>query len=57
MGSVIFLFFIMQPAFSIGIAVSKTPNPWISRFKSLVAHSSFGLGLYISLHIVNYFNV
>lgn len=41
-------FFIMQPAFGAGVAASKTPQPGTARLRSLMAHSSFGLGLYLS---------
>lgn len=39
-------FFIMQPAFGFGWAASKTPNPMQSRLRSLINHTSFGVGLY-----------
>lgn len=41
-------FLIMQPAFGAGIAASRTPNPNISRLRSVIAHFSFGLGLYLT---------
>ncbi|TDQ23795.1 DUF2938 domain-containing protein [Tenacibaculum caenipelagi] len=41
-------FFIMQPSFGIGIAASKLPNANIARFKSLVTHFIFGLGIYLT---------
>lgn len=40
-------FFIMQPAFGLGIAGSKTPNPAQARLRSLMNHTIFGLGLYL----------
>jgi hypothetical protein len=40
-------FLIMQPAFGLGIAASKTPNPNRVRLKSLMTHTMFGVGLYI----------
>jgi hypothetical protein len=40
-------FFIMQPAFGLGIAASKTPNPAQARHRSLINHMIFGLGLYL----------
>ncbi len=46
--TVVFPFFIMQPAFGFGIAASRTPKPAISRQRSLMAHLSFGIGLYLS---------
>ena len=41
-------FLIMQPGMGIGIAASKTPKPNLMRLRSLVAHISFGVGLYLS---------
>jgi len=41
-------FLIMQPAFGAGLAASRTPHPWAARRRSLVAHLSFGLGLYLA---------
>ncbi|WP_264346966.1 DUF2938 domain-containing protein [Rheinheimera sp. MM224] len=38
----------MQPALGSGIAASKTPSPAKARLKSLLTHSVFGLGLYLS---------
>jgi hypothetical protein len=39
---------VMQPALGLGIASSKTPNPAQARLKSLMTHTVFGLGLYLS---------
>lgn len=47
-GSIIAPFFIMQPCLGAGIAASRTPKPWVSRFRSLVAHTSFAIGLWVS---------
>lgn len=41
-------FFILQPGLGAGIAASKTPQPNVMRFRSLVAHTSFGVGLYFA---------
>ncbi|HET9211647.1 MAG TPA: DUF2938 domain-containing protein [Thermoanaerobaculia bacterium] len=46
-GTVVFPFFLMQPAFGLGIAASKTPNPTRARLKSLMTHTVFGVGLYV----------
>jgi len=40
-------FLIMQPSFGLGVAASKTPNPAQARLRSLMAHTSFGVGLYV----------
>ncbi|OLP58905.1 hypothetical protein BJF93_23035 [Xaviernesmea oryzae] len=47
-GSVVAPFFIMQPGLGAGILASRTPNPWLSRFRSIVAHTSFAIGLYLA---------
>jgi Protein of unknown function (DUF2938) len=41
-------FFVMQPAFGLGMASSKTPHPAQARIKSLLSHAAFGVGLYAS---------
>lgn len=46
--TVVFPYLIMQPAFGLGIAASKTPKPNAARVKSLVSHGVFGVGLYLS---------
>jgi hypothetical protein len=40
-------FLIMQPAFGLGVAASKTSNPMQTRLRSLMNHTAFGLGLYL----------
>ncbi|HAE48518.1 MAG: hypothetical protein CMO30_19720 [Tistrella sp.] len=47
-GSVVAPFFIMQPGLGAGFAASRTPKPWVSRFRSLVAHLSFAVGLFVA---------
>jgi hypothetical protein len=44
-------FLIMQPAFGLGVASSKHPHPWAARLRSLIAHLSFGLGLYVAARL------
>lgn len=51
--SVIAPFFIMQPGFGFGLAGSKTPQPQVTRRRSLVAHLSYGIGLYISAQLLS----
>jgi Protein of unknown function (DUF2938) len=46
-GTVLVPYLVMQPAFGLGVAASKTPNPTAARLKSLVSHGVFGLGLYV----------
>jgi hypothetical protein len=46
-GSVLVPYLIMQPAFGLGIAASKAPQPAQARLRSLMAHTAFGVGLYV----------
>jgi Protein of unknown function (DUF2938) len=41
-------FFILQPGMGAGVAASKTPNPNAARLRSVLAHTIFGVGLYVS---------
>jgi hypothetical protein len=45
--TVVFPFFILQPALGLGVAASRTPNPMQARLKSLGTHIVFGAGLYL----------
>ena len=54
LGTVVFPFFIMQPAFGLGMAASKTPRPAQARLKSLGTHTVFGVGLYVCALAVSY---
>ncbi len=47
-------FLVMQPAFGLGLAASKTPNPAQARFRSLMNHTAFGVGLYLFGLFVNW---
>jgi hypothetical protein len=53
-GVVLAVGFILQPAFGLGMAASRTPNPARARLKSLATHSVFGVGLYLSALAVSY---
>ena len=53
-GTVVFPFFILQPSLGLGIAASRTPKPAQARLKSLVTHTVFGVGLYLSALGVSY---
>lgn len=46
--TVVFPFFLMQPALGLGIASARTPDPARARLKSLMSHLAFGLGLYVA---------
>jgi hypothetical protein len=52
--TVLMPFFIMQPSFGYGFAASKTPNPTQARLRSLMNHTSFGIGLYLFGLLVNW---
>ena len=52
--TVLLPFFIMQPAFGLGFAASKTPNPTQARLRSLMNHAAFGIGLYLFGLLVNW---
>ncbi|KJY67856.1 DUF2938 family protein [Vibrio nigripulchritudo] len=41
-------FLIMQPAFGLGVAAQNTPKPNMARIRSVVAHLSFGFGIYLT---------
>lgn len=41
-------FLVMQPAWGLGIAGSRTPKPWQTRLQSVLTHLVFGFGLYAS---------
>jgi hypothetical protein len=47
-GTVPIPYFIMQPALGLGIAAANTPRPTQARLKSLMTHTVFGVGLYLS---------
>jgi hypothetical protein len=53
-GSLLVPFLIMQPAFGLGMAASKTPNPTQARLRSLMAHIAFGVGIYTCAVGVSY---
>lgn len=46
-------FCIMQPAFGLGIAASKSPHPAQARLRSLLNHAAFGVGLYLFALLAN----
>ena len=39
-------FFIMQPGMGLGVAASKAPKPNVARFRAVLSHTVFGLGMY-----------
>lgn len=52
--TVVFPFFILQPALGLGIASSKAANPAQARLKSLATHTVFGIGLFACALVVSY---
>jgi len=54
-GTVAAPFLIMQPGMGAGIAASRTQHPTSARLHSLVTHTIFGLGLYVTGWAVNLF--
>jgi len=54
LATMIFPLFVMQPCFGLGIASSKAPSPARARLKTLMAHSVFGIGLYLSALALRY---
>jgi hypothetical protein len=51
--TVVIPFFTMQPSFGLGVAASKTPQPNRARLKSLMTHTVFGVGLYVSAYVLS----
>ncbi|WP_395682989.1 DUF2938 domain-containing protein [Dokdonella sp.] len=47
-GSVVAPLLLMQPGMGAGIAARRTRNPWIARARSVLTHTVFGTGLYVS---------
>jgi hypothetical protein len=48
LGLLVAPYFIMMPSMGSGIAGAKTPRPNVTRLKSLLGHSVFGLGMYVT---------
>jgi hypothetical protein len=45
-------FFVMHPSVGAGIAASRTPDPNRARFQSILGHTVFGIGLYLSAMVL-----
>lgn len=52
--TVLMPFFIMQPAFGLGLAASKSPNSTQARLRSLMNHIAFGIGIYLFALLANW---
>jgi Protein of unknown function (DUF2938) len=48
LGLLVAPYFIMMPSMGLGIAGAKTPKPSITRLTSVLGHSVFGLGMYVT---------
>jgi hypothetical protein len=48
LGSTAAPWLVMQPAFELGVAAEKTPDPTAARLRSLRTHATYGLGLYLT---------
>lgn len=42
---------VMQPAFGMGVAASRTPQPGLARWRSLRTHVIYGAGLYVTARV------
>lgn len=47
-------FLVMQPGMGAGIAASRTPDPTATRLRSIINHTVFGLGLYVSALVLRW---
>lgn len=52
LGLLVAPYFIMMPGMGSGIAGAKTPKPNVTRLKSIVGHSVFGLGMYVTAMMI-----
>lgn len=52
--TVVFPLMVMQPAMGLGFAASKTPTPIKNCLRSLINHSIFGLGLFLSAWVIEW---
>lgn len=50
--TIIFPWFVMQPALGMGMMACRTPTPISARLKSVLTHSVFGLGLYVCAELL-----
>ena len=48
LGSTAAPWLVMQPAFGLGVAAAKAPDPTAARLRSLRTHATYGLGLYLT---------
>lgn len=55
LGTLVFPFFVMQPAFGLGIAAARSPRPAQARLRSVSSHMAFGIGLYLAAVPVSFY--
>lgn len=48
--------FILQPGMGMGLFARHAPDPWLKRLTSLLAHTVFGIGLYLGWWLFNALN-
>lgn len=48
-------YLVMQPAFGLGIASSRAPDPTAARLRSLITHLVFGVGLFFVAWLITAF--
>jgi hypothetical protein len=41
-------YFVMMPGMDMGIPESRAPKPNVTRLKSVIGHSIFGIGMYLT---------
>lgn len=51
--TVVFPYFLLQPALGLGVAGARTPDPTRARLKSLMTHAVFGVGLYLAAKLAS----
>lgn len=44
---------IFQPLFGWGFGMSKAPDPWKMRMKGVINHAVFGMGIWLSIKLLN----
>ncbi len=45
-------FFVMMPGLGLGVAGSHTPKPNVTRLKSVIGHSVFGIGMFLAARLL-----
>lgn len=46
-------YFVMMPGMGMGLAGSRTPKPNVTRLKSVIGHSVFGSGMYLTARLLD----